>query len=367
MNYTPPPAEAPIRTAVLGFGLSGRVFHAPFLAADDSFELSVIVTGDAGRQAEARRLHPGARVVDSAGQVFAAVAEGSLDLDLVVIGTPPATHRDLAVRAIEAGLAVVVDKPFAVSSTEGEEVVALAAERGVPLTVFQNRRWDADFLTLQAIIGDSELGDGSLGDVFRFESRFEWFKPEGARSWKAEATTAEGGGILFDLGTHLLDQALRLFGPVDRVTAELATRHPRSSAEDDAFVALQHRSGVTSHLWMNSLAAQKGARFHVLGRESAYTKWGLDGQEAALKGGALPTDEGFGVEPREAWGVLGVDGQQGGLVPVEPARGDYGGFYRQLAAALVSGEPLPVDPRDALDVLRLIEEIRRSEELQRTA
>ncbi|RFA14432.1 oxidoreductase [Subtercola boreus] len=348
MNHLSPRSQ-PIRTALLGFGLSGRVFHAPFLEADDAFALSVIVTGDEARQAEARRLHPDARILSSTAELF----EAPGDIDLVVIGTPPASHHGLALAAIEAGIAVLVDKPFVVNTAEGEELIARAAERGVPLTVFQNRRFDADYLTVAKLIGD-----GRLAGVSRFESRFEWFKPEGARSWKAEATVLEGGGILFDLGTHLIDQALHQFGPAVVAHAELATRHPRSSAPDDAFLVLQHDSGVTSHLWMNSLAAQKGNRFHVLTPQTAYTKWGLDGQEAALKGGALPTDAGFGVEPPSTWGVLGVDGDPGPAA-VEPERGDYSGFYRLLGEALVSGGPLPVDPSDALRVISLIEQVHR--------
>ncbi|RFA20631.1 Gfo/Idh/MocA family protein [Subtercola boreus] len=345
MNYA---ANAPLRTGLLGFGLSGRVFHAPFLAADPQFVLSIIVTADPGRQAEARRLHPGARVVADADELFDAAGE----LDLVVIGTPPATHHPLARRAIGAGLGVVVDKPFAATSAEGEELVSLATSAGVPLTVFQNRRWDADFLTLKGL-----LDTGALAGAFRFESAFEWFKPGGARAWKAEATEAEGGGILFDLGTHLIDQALQLFGPVATFSAELATRHPSSAAVDDAFVSLHHASGVTSHLTMNSLAAQKRPRFRVLTPSTAYTKWGLDGQEAALKAGALPTDEGYGVEPASAWGVLGIDGAEGSLDTVAPERGDYASFYRLLGQAIATGSALPVDPADAVEVLRLIERL----------
>ena len=184
---------------------------------------------------------------------------------------------------------------------------------------------------------------------------FEWYKPQGGREWKGQATVAEGGGILLDLGTHLIDQAVQLFGAVSSASAELATRHPRAAAEDDAFVVLQHASGVTSHLSMNSFAAQKGPRFHVLARGTAYTKWGLDGQEDALRGGALPSDEGFGVEPSSAWGVLGVDGD---LTAIEPERGDYAGFYRELADALTQGAPAPVDPRDSLHILELIGDLR---------
>jgi scyllo-inositol 2-dehydrogenase (NADP+) len=188
-----------LRTGVVGFGTSGRVFHAPFVSTHPDYSLDVIVTGNAERQAEARRLHPGALVVATPEELFARAGE----LDLVVLGSPPATHAPLARRAIDAGLAVVVDKPFAVNSTEGADLIDHASDRGVLLTVFQNRRWDGDFLTLRSL-----LREGALGNVHRFESRFTWWKPQEGKNWKAAATAAEGGGILFDLGTHLVDQAV---------------------------------------------------------------------------------------------------------------------------------------------------------------
>lgn len=335
-----------LRTGIVGFGTSGRVFHAPFVSTNPDYSLDVIVTGDPERAAEAGRLHPGARVVGTPDELFALAGE----LDLVILGSPPATHAPLAHRAIDAGLAVVVDKPFAVDAREGSDLVDHAVSSGVPLTVFQNRRWDGDFLTLRSL-----LQEGALGDVHRFESRFTWWKPQEAKSWKAAATATEGGGILFDLGTHLVDQAVQLFGAVEDVHAELDTRRPGGAAEDDAFVSLLHDSGVRSHLWMSSLAAQAGPRFRVLGSRAGYTKWGLDEQEGRLKAGALPTDEGYGLEPESAWGVLGVD-PDARRVPTE--RGSYDSFYSLLADALLRGGDLPVDPRDAVRVLEVLERIR---------
>lgn len=341
-------APAPIRTGVIGFGTSGRVFHAPFLASLPDYSLDVIVTANADRKAEASRRYPGARLVPDTSALFAAAD----DLDLVVIGSPSGTHVELAHAALDAGLAVVVDKPFSTTVDDGRALVAKAEELGLPLTVFQNRRWDGDFLTLRSL-----LEQGALGEVRRFESRFEWWKPTVVNSWKTEATVAQGGGILFDLGAHLIDQALLLFGPVDDVYAEIATHRPGGAADDDAFVSLRHASGVRSHLWMNALAAQAGPRFHVLGSESAYTKWRLDSQEAALKSGALPTDPGFGVEPESAWGSLGVDGALAG-VPAQPGR--YIAFYEILADALLRGGQLPVDARDSIEVIRIIDEVHRA-------
>jgi scyllo-inositol 2-dehydrogenase (NADP+) len=245
-----------------------------------------------------------------------------------------------------------------VTSAEGRELIEKAERLGLTLTVFQNRRWDGDFLTVQAL-----LADGALGEVRRFESHFEWWKPAQAKSWKAAATVADGGGILYDLGAHVLDQTLQLFGALDEegsvgtgdpVYAEVITRRAGGAADDDVFVALRHASGVRSHLWMNGLAAQAGPRFHLLGSEAGFTKWGLDGQEAALKAGQKPTDSGFGVEAESTWGLLGVDGS---LVPVPTVPGNYAAFYTGLADALLRGAALPVSARDSLAVIELIERI----------
>lgn len=335
-----------IRTGVIGFGTSGRVFHAPFIAANPEFSLDVIVTGNSERAAAAAQLYPDARVVGTTEELFAT------ELDLVVVGSPSGTHVALAHQALGAGLAVVVDKPFSVTAAGGTELVEKAERLGLPLTVFQNRRWDGDFLTLKQLVDA-----GALGQVRRFESRFEWWKPEVKKSWKAEATIAEGGGILYDLGAHLIDQAVQLFGTVVDVSSEVVTRRPGGAADDDAFVSLLHEGGVRSHLWMNGLAAQVGARFHVLGSESAYTKWGLDGQEPALIAGATPSDDDYGVEPESAWGSLGIDGA---VKKVPAVRGQYDTFYALLADALLRGGELPVDPRDSVQVISLIERIHAS-------
>lgn len=337
------PAAAPIRTAVIGFGTSGRVFHAPFLEADPAYTLDAIVTADPERRAEAAARHPRARVVARPEEVWALAGS----LDLVVIGSPSGTHAALAEAALDAGLDVVVDKPFAVTADEGRALIARAQRLGRMLTVFQNRRWDGDFQTVRTL-----LAEGRLGDVHRFESRFEWWKPSPPDSWKTHAAVAEGGGILYDLGTHLVDQAIQLFGSVARQHAEVARRRAGAVADDDAFLALEHTSGVVSHLWMNALAPALGPRFHVLGSRAGYTSWGLDGQEPALKDGALPSDPGFGETPSERWGVLATGDQQ---TPVATLRGDYGAFYRLLATARRDGGAPPVDPADAVAVLEIIE------------
>ncbi|TLM73833.1 Gfo/Idh/MocA family oxidoreductase [Pseudarthrobacter sp. NamB4] len=345
-------SQRTIRTAVVGFGLSGSVFHAPLIAADPSYSLNVIATSDAGRESAATERYEGVKTVPDGQAVLAHAHE----LDLVVLGTPPATHYPLAKAALEAGLDVVVDKPFTVTSGEGQELIALAGELGRVLTVFQNRRWDGDFLTLRKLIAAE-----ALGKVTRFESRFERWSPAIAKAWKARATAADGGGTLFDLGSHLIDQALQLFGPAAVVHAELKARRSDERADDDVFVVLRHESGVFSHLTMNMLCAQQGPRFRVLGSVGGFTKKGVDPQEPYMAAGGSPLDADYGEEAPEWAGLLGRDGHLDAL-PTE--RGAYPEFYRILAAKILDGgatsaAPLPVDPEDAVETLKLIEAARK--------
>ncbi|GAA5169573.1 MULTISPECIES: Gfo/Idh/MocA family protein [Amycolatopsis] len=339
-----------IRTAVLGFGVSGRIFHAPFLEHDEHYSLDFIVTGNPQRAEQAAAEYPKATVLSGPGELF----EHAGEVDLVVLGTPPGTHAELASTALDHGLHVVVDKPFVPSSEQGTVLIERARQAGRVLTVFQNRRWDGDFLTLRRLVDN-----GELGEVYTFESRFEWWKPQGPRDWKARTPVAEGGGILFDLGTHLIDQAVQLFGPVERLWADLAHRGA-GEADDDSVVVLTHAGGTRSRLVMSGLAALPAPRFHVLGSKAGYTKWGLDPQEPALIGGARPGDPGFGQEPRDNWGTLGVRGE---THVVEPEPGDYGAFYRLLVPALRGEAAPPVDPADAVEVLKLIERAHESSPL----
>ncbi|MHA7270218.1 Gfo/Idh/MocA family protein [Arthrobacter sp. HLT1-20] len=336
-----------IRTALLGFGHAGSIFHAPAIASLQDFSLDVIVTSDPQRQAQARAAYPAARVIDRAAWAVPGFHQG---IDLVVVGTPPATHGRLTRDALEAGCAVVVDKPFTVTSAEGEALIALAQERGLLLTTYQNRRWDAEILTLKKL-----MGQGRLGQIRRFESRLERWQPAITKEWKAKATVDGGGGILFDLGTHLIDQALQLFGPATRVYGELAARRPQELADDDAFVALEHVGGVISHLWMNLNAPQLGPRLRVVGSEAAYIKQTADVQESQLVGGMQPGDPQYGVDPEENWGVVGRDGS---LEKVPTERASFASYYELLAGAMLRGGPVPVDPADSVAALRIIEKVR---------
>ncbi|MGQ0562225.1 MAG: Gfo/Idh/MocA family oxidoreductase [Gemmatimonadota bacterium] len=340
-------AGPPLRVGLIGYGLAGASFHAPLMATTRDLELAAIVTRDPARRQQALSAHPGARVLEHAESLW----HRDLALDLVVVASPNRTHAALAEAAIAAGLHVVVDKPIARSAQEARTLVQHAARRGVMLTVFQNRRWDGDFLTVRKL-----LASGELGEPYRFESRFERWRPQPKGGWRESADPEEAGGVLYDLGSHLIDQALVLFGPVNHVYAELSARRSGLQVDDDAFIALTHDSGVHSHLHASLMAATSGPRMRVLGSRAAFTKYGLDVQEAALRRGERP-GPGWGEEPAEAWGQLGADET---LRRVRTEAGAYPAFYAGVVEALRTGAAAPVDARAAVAALEIIEAAQRS-------
>jgi scyllo-inositol 2-dehydrogenase (NADP+) len=339
-----------LRVAIVGYGLAGRFFHAPLIAATEGLAVASVVTSDPGRAAQVEREHPEARVLRSPDDLWA-----TDEHDLVVIAAPNEVHARLATEAVEHGLPVVVDKPLAVSAAEAQAVVARAERAGVLLTVFQNRRWDSDYLTLARL-----MADGRLGSVMRFESRFERWRPQpNAEAWRESASPQRGGGVLIDLGSHLVDQALVRFGRATHVYAEVEARRG-TPGDDDVFIALQHAGGVISHLRASAMTAAPGPRLRVLGDQAAFVCSELDSQEDRLRSGAHPANSpDWGVEPESRWGRV-VAGESSEPVPSE--RGDWPRFYTLLRESLVAGGPPPVDPADAVTTLRILELARRSAE-----
>jgi predicted dehydrogenase len=337
-----------IRVALIGYGLGGRSFHAPMIAATSGLELVAIVTSNEARVAEAKVEYPEARIISRAEDLF----HDRSDIDLVVISTPNRTHVPLALDAIESGLHVVVDKPMATTSADAHRLIDAAERKKRMLTVYHNRRFDGDFLTVQRL-----LREKALGEVHRFESRFERWRPIPKPGWRESGNPDDAGGLLFDLGPHLIDQALVLFGPITDVYAEVNRRRPNVQVDDDVFIALTHESGVRSHLWMSVLAAEKGPRFRVLGNRASFTKFGMDPQEDALRSGERPDRAEWGVESPEHWGLLGAEGD---LRSVRSEPGDYRKLYEGVANAIRNGAPPPVDPRDAAIGLEIIEKARHS-------
>lgn len=335
--------------AIVGYGLAGRFFHAPLIAATNGLAVAAVVTSSPERQGQVSREHPDTEIVASPAELW----ERADDLDLVVVATPNDAHAPLATEAIDHGLPVVVDKPLAMASDEALALISHSEQAAKLLTVFQNRRWDSDQLTLTRL-----LAEGQLGTVLRFESRFERWRPAAsADAWRDTASPERGGGQLLDLGSHLVDQALVLFGPVTHIYAEVDARRGAPS-DDDAFLALRHAGGVISHLRASAVTAAPGPRLRVLGTKAAFVVREVDGQEDALRSGRRPDQvPDWGSEPESHWGRL-ITGEHSAPVPSE--RGDWPQFYALLLRALRDDGPPPVDPHDAVAALRVLEAARRS-------
>jgi predicted dehydrogenase len=350
-----------IRVGVVGFGLAGRIFHAAVIDETEGMEVAAIVqrSGD-----EAAAAYPSARINRSLDEML----EDS-SITLCVVATPNEAHRSLAEQCLRAGRNVVVDKPLALSSADAKALADLASERGLILSAYHNRRWDGDFRTVRSILEGGRLGQPlhlvSHFDRYRLQPRLETWRESG----KA------GGGILFDLGPHLIDQALALFG--DPVSLWADVRRSRDhSVVDDSFDIFLTYDGVPGaapdprraagmdlrglRVWLCATlaAASAGARFTLHGTLGSYEKWGLDPQENALKAGQTFASPGFGSEPPNAWGVLTLPNSP--PEPVPTMRGDYRGYYENVRDAILGRAPLQVTVRDAWCVARLIELARES-------
>jgi len=330
----------PVAIGLAGYGRGGRYFHAPLIGLAPECTLAAVVTQNPRRRAELAQDLPGVPAVDSLGDLAAAGA------DAVVITTPLDTHEALVREAIALGLPVVCDKPFTPDAPSARALIEAAERSGVPLAVYQNRRWDADFLTVRALVES-----GALGAVIRFESRMEQYPPAGGF-----ATT--GGGVLRDFGSHLTDQALRLFGPAATVYAE--THLTPSGFDDRFFLSLRHAGGVVSHLrgdW--ALRGAPGPRFRVTGSTGTFAVESDDGQAEWLLSGRDPRDGAFGTVPEARWGRI-YRGEDVPPQPVPAEKGRWSSFYSAFADAVRGTGPLPVDPRDAVAALEVLDAARIS-------
>jgi scyllo-inositol 2-dehydrogenase (NADP+) len=346
----------PIRTAVLGYGFAGRIFHSPFVHAVPGLELSAIVQrhGD-----NAATDYPGTRILRSVNEAF-----GDPAIDLIVVATPNDSHVELARRALQAGKHVVIDKPIAGSSADALELIALAKKQGKLLAPFHNRRFDGDFLTVRKLVTQ-----GTLGRVALVDAHFDRFRPmQRAGTWKEAGGAANG--LLFDLGPHLVDQALALFGVPKSITASVRQERDVTAIEDAFDIALEFAPQSNGARWIRyechatMLAADPAPRFRVNGTLGSYVKAGLDPQEAALLGGARPAELGSGEpwlpEAEAAWGTLTTAAD-----PAEPTRlergkvptevGDYRQFYANVRDAVLGEAKLVVSPEDGYRTIRLLE------------
>jgi scyllo-inositol 2-dehydrogenase (NADP+) len=317
-----------VRAGLIGHGLGGKAFHEPLLRASTRLSLEAIAT---------TRSTP-----DPAGLI------ADPGIDLIVISTPNHSHYPLAKAALEAGKHVVIDKPFTVTLDEADDLIALARAKRRVLTIFHNRRWDGDFLTVQKIIAS-----GGLGEIMRYEAHWDRFRPAIKPGWQEEA--GPGTGVLGDLGPHLIDQALLLFGEPDSVDGDLDMQRPGTAVEDYFAITLRYgkkRAILTSSL----LAAAPRPRFGLYGTEGSFVKYGLDPQEPQALAGLSPADPGFGVEDARWHGTL--TGADGTAERVATERGHYLAFYEAVAAAILDGAPVPVDPADARAGLAIIARVR---------
>lgn len=324
-----------IGVGLIGYGLGGRAFHAPYVNATPGMTLRAIVS----RQADKILAdHPQVQVVDSVSHLLEQPG-----IDLVIISSPDALHGDHALAALAAGKHVVVDKPFATRMEDAQAIARLARAKGLVATAFQNRRWDADFLTLRRI-----LNDGMLGEIVQFESHFDRWRPQPADNWK----DAREGGSWMDLGPHLVDQAIALFGLPIGITADIAALRPGAPAPDYFHAVLRYPT-MRAILHASKSVADHGLRFAVHGRGGSLIKHGTDPQEAQALAGAVPgAKESWGLDPIE--GVYVSCDALTDRQSLANERGDYLAFWRQVVAAIATGVPNPVPADDAVAVMQLL-------------
>lgn len=335
-----------INVGLIGFGMAARVFHAPVIQSVPGLRLKTVVER---RGDEARRSYPAVEVVRDAAALLR-----DEEVELVVVAAPNAAHFDLARQTLLAGKHVVVEKPFATTSEQAQQLIDLARTRDRLVTVFHNRRWDGDFQTVRKL-----LGAGLLGRLVEFESHYDRFRnyPRPG-AWREEG--GEGSGILFDLGPHLIDQAQVLFGLPRAVTADIRTQREFAKA-DDSFELILDYDALKVTLKAGMLVRERGPRFILHGTEGSFVKYGIDPQEEALKRGLTPGGPNWGEEPERLWGKLNT--QLGGLHVegrVETIAGRYQDFYQNVVDALAGRAELAVRPEEARDTVRIIEAALRS-------
>ena len=335
----------PIRVGVVGFGLAGRVFHTAVVQATPGLDLAAVVqrSGD-----DAKKEYPEAHVARSVEEMLSDVG-----IRLVVIATPSYSHYELAKQCLHEQRHVIIDKPFALTSTEAADLIHAARHRSLLLTAYQNRRWDGDFQAVRRV-----LASGELGRLVTLESHIDRFRPEPRRDvWRENG--GPGGGLLFDLGPHLVDQAMALFGRPDTISASIRVERD-TAVVDDAF-DLQltfERQCLTVFLRSTLTACTPGPRFILHGTQGSFVKWGTDPQEAQLRSGVRPDAPGFGEEAESHWGELRLENQGPRRIPT-PA-GDYRGFYENVRDVLLGKAELTVTPEEAWRTTRLIELARES-------
>ena len=340
----------PLNAGLIGFGLAGRVFHAPLIHANPNLRLTHIVQR---RGDEAAKKYPQAKVLRNADELFSEKSIG-----LIVVATPNSSHFELAAKALSAGKHVVLDKPFTITSADADKLIDLSRKMGRVLSVFQNRRWDGDFLTVRQI-----LAQGRLGRLAEYESRFDRFRPAlKPGAWREEAIP--GSGVLFDLGAHLIDQAIVLFGRPQGIFADLRSQRDRAVAVDSFEVRLVYPA-LKATLKAGSLVCEPSPRFTLYGTQGSYLKFGLDPQEEALKQGDSPAQPNWGLEPQDAWGTFTNCNGNLAREKYPTLAGCYPEYYKNIYEAITGKSDLAVKPEQAREVIRLIELAEQSAQEKR--
>jgi scyllo-inositol 2-dehydrogenase (NADP+) len=342
-----------IDVGLIGFGLAGSSFHAPVIRAVPGLRLAAILERS-GSEAAAK--YPDVRIVRTLDELLAIK-----EIRLVVIATPNDSHFSLAQRCLADGRDVLVDKPFTTTLEEATALVLVAKQHGRVLTVYQNRRYDGDF---QAIV--QLVAGGALGRIVRFEANYDRFRPQLRRgAWRERA--GPGTGIFFDIGPHLIDHALLLFGSPEALTADIRVEREGAVADDAFDLAFHYSGGLRVDLRSSILAAAPRPRFTLHGTQGAFVKQTVDPQESNLRRGYIPTDTAWGAEPEENWGLLTLS-ENGTLTQrrLPSANCDYRDFYGNLRDAIVGKAKLAVTPEWALEVMRLLELARQSSNERRT-
>lgn len=345
-----------IKTGLIGFGTGGQTFHAPFINAVDGLELSKIRATKPAQIALAKTNYPQAEIVNTANEIC-----NDATIELVVISTPNTFHYPLAMQALQAGKHVVVDKPFTINTTEADELIAFAEKQNLVLSVYHNRRFDSDFNTIKKIIDN-----GWLGEMVEMESRYDRFRNQfKPGAWREE--DAPGTGILYDLGSHLIDQVQALFGLPQAITADLRIQRKGGKANDN-FEVILHYPVIKASVKAGMLVRQQLPRLILFGNNGTFVKYGMDVQEEDLKAGFNPlTKTNWGIEPDDRWGTLNTDvNNQHFTGKIESERGDYTAFYQNIYNVIANKAALIVTPLQARNNIRIIELAMQSAQEKRT-
>ncbi|MGE0019530.1 MAG: Gfo/Idh/MocA family oxidoreductase [Draconibacterium sp.] len=341
-----------IKTAITSFGMSGQVFHGPFLKTNPGYDVISVLERS---KTLSRKLFPQAAIVDDYNKILE-----SPDIELVIVNTPDKLHFEMAAAALTAGKHVVVEKPVTLKSWEAEQLVQLSNRTGKILAVFQNRRWDGDFLTVQKI-----LNEGKLGRIIEFESHYDRYRTQiTPGTWKEEGD--EYAGVLYNLGSHMVDQAYVLFGKPTAVTAHLKIVRTGGAVSDYYDIRLEYRK-FTAILKCSYLVKEPGPRYIIHGEMGSFFKFGIDPQEEILKAGNLPEGEEWGRELPEFWGMLHFDENGNSFsMKVPTIQGNYHHFYNNLFDSIRNGSELLVQPEETIEVLKILESCIKSNREKRT-